>query len=155
MIPGTKMTNTGPFLWNGSSKIHFFYWSIHVEDSRCYFFENWLMKLKFPNLLKPLGTIIKQNYWSFYHSELFYFAFFNTQKRTMCSLYDKIVHPSDWFIKRGPWRWFLPHCRNHPQWFKLLTQLLLSIVKARVRRALSIVKSKEYTIDKLGILCVK
>ena len=24
MIPGTKMTNTGPFLWNGSSKIQFF-----------------------------------------------------------------------------------------------------------------------------------
>jgi hypothetical protein len=24
MIPGTKMTNSGPFLWNGSSKTHFF-----------------------------------------------------------------------------------------------------------------------------------
>jgi hypothetical protein len=24
MIRGTKMTNTGPFLWNGSSKIQFF-----------------------------------------------------------------------------------------------------------------------------------
>ena len=24
MIPGTKMTNTGPFLWNGSSKIQLF-----------------------------------------------------------------------------------------------------------------------------------
>ena len=24
IIPGTKMTNTGPFLWNGSSKIQFF-----------------------------------------------------------------------------------------------------------------------------------
>ena len=24
IILGTKMTNTGPFLWNGSSKIHFF-----------------------------------------------------------------------------------------------------------------------------------
>ena len=24
MIPGSKMTNTGPFLWNGSSKIQFF-----------------------------------------------------------------------------------------------------------------------------------
>ena len=23
IIPGTKMTNTGPFLWNGSSKIQF------------------------------------------------------------------------------------------------------------------------------------
>ena len=26
IIHGTKMTNTGPFLGNGSSKIHFFYW---------------------------------------------------------------------------------------------------------------------------------
>ncbi len=24
VIPGTKNTNTGPFLWNGSSKIQFF-----------------------------------------------------------------------------------------------------------------------------------
>jgi hypothetical protein len=24
IIPGTKMTNTGPFLWNGTSKIQFF-----------------------------------------------------------------------------------------------------------------------------------
>ena len=25
IVPSTKMTNAGPFLWNGSSKIHFFY----------------------------------------------------------------------------------------------------------------------------------
>ena len=47
-----------------------------VEDSQCYFFENWFMKLKFPNLLKPLGTKILQYYWSFYPSELIYFAHF-------------------------------------------------------------------------------
>ena len=34
------------------------------------------MKLKFPDLLKPLGNIIQQNYWSFYPSELIYFALF-------------------------------------------------------------------------------
>ena len=34
------------------------------------------MKHKFPNLLKPLGTIIQQNYWPFYPSELIYFALF-------------------------------------------------------------------------------
>ena len=28
-----------------------------VEASQCYFFENWLMKLKFPNLMNLLGTI--------------------------------------------------------------------------------------------------
>ena len=44
-----------------------------VEASWCYFFENWFMKLKFPNLLKPLGTIIQQNYWSFYPSETHFF----------------------------------------------------------------------------------
>ena len=39
-------------------------WLIHL--SRCYHFENWWLKLKFPNLLKqclkPLATIIQQNY---------------------------------------------------------------------------------------------
>ena len=30
-----------------------------VEASRCHFFENWLMKHKFPHLLKPLGTMIQ------------------------------------------------------------------------------------------------
>ena len=30
-----------------------------VEASRCHFFKNWLMKHKFFNLLKPLGTIIQ------------------------------------------------------------------------------------------------
>ena len=44
-----------------------------VEVSECNFFENWLMKHKSPNLLKPLGTIIQQNYWSFYPSEPFSF----------------------------------------------------------------------------------
>ena len=37
-----------------------------VEASWCYFFGNWFLKLKFFYLLKPLGTIIQQNYWSFY-----------------------------------------------------------------------------------------
>jgi hypothetical protein len=32
-----------------------------VEASRCYFFQNWLMKLKCTNLLKPLDTIIQEN----------------------------------------------------------------------------------------------
>ena len=31
-----------------------------VEASGCYFFEHYLMKLKCPNLLKPLGTIIQK-----------------------------------------------------------------------------------------------
>ena len=42
-----------------------------VEASRCYFFENWWMKLKCPLLLKPLATIVQENYQSFYPSEPF------------------------------------------------------------------------------------
>ena len=41
------------------------------------FFENWWMKLKFPFLLKPPGTIIQQYYWSFYPSEPFSLDQFN------------------------------------------------------------------------------
>ena len=63
IIPGTKMTNTGPFfvIWNIKNPT--FHWylilflSEAVEASRCHFFENWLMKHKYPHLLKPLGTI--------------------------------------------------------------------------------------------------
>ena len=47
-----------------------------VEASRCNFFENWLKKHKIYYLLKPLGTINQYNYWSFYPSELIYFALF-------------------------------------------------------------------------------
>jgi hypothetical protein len=40
-----------------------------AEASRYYFFENRWKKLKYPNLLKLLGTIKKKKYWSFYPSE--------------------------------------------------------------------------------------
>ena len=50
-----------------------------VEASRCYFFEKWLIKLKCPNLLKPLGTLIQENYWSFYTSESFRIPNFNVR----------------------------------------------------------------------------
>jgi hypothetical protein len=53
IIPSTQMTTNSPFFWNGSSKIQYF------TASRCQFFENWLMKHKSANLLKPLGTIIQ------------------------------------------------------------------------------------------------
>ena len=48
-----------------------------VEASQCYLFENWWIKLKFPNLLKPLGTILQQNYQFFYPSQPFSFIHFN------------------------------------------------------------------------------
>ena len=59
-----------------------------VKASRCYFFVNWLMKVRCLNLLKPLGTLIQENYWSFYPSELFRILRFNmrhhvSSKRTL------------------------------------------------------------------------
>ena len=55
IITGTKMTSVGNFFWNGSSKIQFFtnmvpFLMEAIEAILCYFFENWLMKLKFSNL---------------------------------------------------------------------------------------------------------
>ena len=50
-----------------------------VEASWCHFFENWLKNLKCPNLLKPLDTIIQENYWSFYLSEPFKNGHFNVR----------------------------------------------------------------------------
>ena len=60
------MTNTGHFLLNGSSKIQIFnntwylFLSEAVEASLCYFFENWLMKFKCPNL-KNRGRYLLYN----------------------------------------------------------------------------------------------
>ena len=72
-----------PLFMEWTIKNPIFYWYLipflleAVAVSQCYLFENWLMKLKFPNLLKPLGTLIQQNYWSFNPLEPFYFIHFN------------------------------------------------------------------------------
>ena len=42
-----------------------------VDASIFYFFKNWPMKLKCPILLKPLDTVIQENYQPFYPSEPF------------------------------------------------------------------------------------
>ena len=47
-----------------------------IEASRCYFFENWWMKLKCPLLLKPLATIVQKNSQSFYPSDPFRISHF-------------------------------------------------------------------------------
>ena len=67
-----KWSKLVPFCGRDHQKSNFFYWyllaylSEAVEASQCYFFENWMMQLKFPNLLQPLGTIIVwQNHRSF------------------------------------------------------------------------------------------
>ena len=48
-----------------------------VEATQCYFFENWVKKLKCPHLLNILDSMIWENYWSFYPSEPFTLARFN------------------------------------------------------------------------------
>ena len=75
IIPSTQMTTTSPFLWNRSSKIKFFtnnWYSFCrrlLRPANVIFFENLLMKHKYPHLLKTLGTINQKKYCSFYPSE--------------------------------------------------------------------------------------
>ena len=45
----------------------------------CFFFKNWLMKHKNPNLIKPLDTTIHQNSQFYYPSEPFSFHHFNVR----------------------------------------------------------------------------
>ena len=74
-------TNDSEWLWGVKGSLFFFnltpFLSEIVEASQCYFFEKWLMKLKCPKLLKPLGTIIQKKCWSFYPSEPFRIICFN------------------------------------------------------------------------------
>ena len=88
-----------------------------VEASWYYFFEKWFMKLKIYNLLKPLGTITQQNYWSFYPSDLIYFAFFTmrhpvvrymryakkicTAGRQWKNKYPRLKRAQEWAHKRA------------------------------------------------------
>ena len=59
------------------------------------------MKLKFPHLLKPLGTIIQQKYWSFYPSEPFSLDQFN------------VIHPvAFWNFKLNVLK-YLRNCKLH------------------------------------------
>ena len=77
IIPGTKMTNNGPFLWNGSSKIQFFTNIWHpfcrrlLRPADATFFEKWLMKHKWVTLVTMQPEIYHENYQYFYPSEPF------------------------------------------------------------------------------------
>ena len=76
-----------------------------VEASRWYFFENCLMKLKFPHLPKPLATIIQQNCWFFYPSETFSFVHFNmihpVLKFSNLNVPNKGLLMQDWVFRLG------------------------------------------------------
>ena len=61
-----------------------------AEASQYYFFENRWKKLKCPHLLKPLGTQILNEYWSFYPSKAFSFDHFTlihpvVRKKVSCN----------------------------------------------------------------------
>ena len=68
------MTNTCPFSWNRSSKIHFFSNTLSVGGCRgqpMLLFENWLMKHKWATLVNMQQEIYYQKSQSFYPSEPF------------------------------------------------------------------------------------
>ena len=64
IIPGTTMIQYWSLIVEWISENPIFHWylvpflSEAAEASPCYFFQNWLMKLKCPNLLKPLAAIV-------------------------------------------------------------------------------------------------
>ena len=66
-----------------------------VEATQCYFFENWFIKLKCPTLLKPLVTVIQQNYWSFYPSEPFTFTRY-TMRHPVYEIHCYLSPPKSW-----------------------------------------------------------
>ena len=70
-----------------------------VEASQCYFFENRFIKLKCPTLLKPLATVIQQNYWSFYPSEPFTFTRY-TMRHPVCSSTYIEVHSHTYLLHK-------------------------------------------------------
>ena len=84
MIAFVRDCNTAPFLLEAA------------EACQCYFFENWLMKLKCPILLKPLDTMIQESYWSFYPAEPFRITRYTMR------------HPVLVAIKIRFWNTFLP-----------------------------------------------
>ena len=96
MILCTKTTITGPFLWNGLSKIQFFidFSTFSVRGSwgqPMLLFWRLIHELKIFYFLKPLGTITWQNYWFFYPSELIYFAIFTMRHPAL----DKVWKSKD------------------------------------------------------------
>ena len=64
------------------------------------------MKHKHPNLLMPLGTIIQENYWSFYPSEPFRILLFN-MRHPVVSPMRHLTQPTTfnggWLCKRCSW----------------------------------------------------
>ena len=109
--PWHQKDQYGPFFVEWIIKNPIFHWYLNtflseaVEASRCYFFVNWLMKC--PYLLKSLGTLIQENYWSFYPSEPFRIIRFNMRHPVVsgrknqskyCSLIMGCFLKQDWFF---------------------------------------------------------
>ena len=102
-----------------------------LQANLCYFFKNWFKKLKWPNLLKRLGIIIKQNYWSAYPSEPIQKAHFNMRHpvHTCLSIYffPKMVETTSFLYKKKinsclihlqvKKKWLCPFKFGHVQYF--------------------------------------
>jgi hypothetical protein len=73
ITPSTQITNTVPFYEVDHQKSNFLLmFDFFSVRGCCYFFENWLIKLKFPNLLNPPkieqktpygSTILSASFW--------------------------------------------------------------------------------------------
>ena len=57
------------------------------------------MKLKIYDLLKTLGTISQQKYWSFYPSELIYFIFFTMRHPVYIKDCSKIIAKNHRYVR--------------------------------------------------------
>ena len=81
IIPGTKMTNTGPFLWNESSKIQFFNNISTISVRGCWgqlmsIFWKLVDEAQMSTTLEAIATIVQENSQSFYSSEPFRISHF-------------------------------------------------------------------------------
>ena len=75
-----------------------------LEDSRCYFIENWLMKHKWATLVSMQPEIYHQNFHSFYPSETFTFHHITmrhpvySHKSNVCSKAKELNRPFSIFL---------------------------------------------------------
>ena len=90
------------------TKNSIFYWFWHLFCQRLLrpadvtFFRTSFKKLKCPHLLKPLGTIIQQNYWSFYPPEPFSFVHFNMIQPVVSTTIKDLNSNSAFYCMQNP-----------------------------------------------------
>ena len=93
-----------------------------VEAGLCYFFQNWLMKFKCPDLLNILGTMIQENYWPFYPSEPFTLARFNMRHTVGYPNLDSTQEVELKSLHVQTWTFLFPNfviCDKNPPFIKV------------------------------------